>query len=188
LSLLQDGAVSTDAGSSPVSMQHAQQLLEALQEPLKSGGTAHVSCLKSITADASLNCNNDGQWVVAGKTGTPLSPHDAMTYTARKQACDRTRARPDTVSRRHDWARCVVPPIKWFAYLLGQRDNGQIRWKKAVVVLAERNWNAQTGLIDTPFDRGGNVAAELGLRMARSLVEQAQNTIATQESSHASKP
>jgi hypothetical protein len=188
LSLLQDGAVATDVGSSAVSMQHARQLLEALQEPLKSGGTAHVSCLKSITADASLNCNNSGQWVVAGKTGTPLFPHDAMTYTARKQACDRIRDRPDTVSRRHDLARCVVPPTKWFAYLLGQRENGQIRWKTAVVVLAERNWNAQTGLIDTPLDRGGNVAAELGLRMARSLVEQAQNKIAKQGNIHASKP
>jgi cell division protein FtsW (lipid II flippase) len=188
LSLLQTGEVSTDAASSPVSMQHARQLLEALQEPLKSGGTAHVSCLKSITADASLNCNNDGQWVVAGKTGTPLFPHDAMTYAARKQACARIKARPDTVSRRHEWARCVVPPTKWFAYLLGQRDNGQIRWKKAVVVLAERNWNANTGLVDTPFDRGGNVAAELGLRLARSLVEQSLNTTATKESTHASKP
>ena len=169
-------------------MQHAQLLLEAMQEPIKSGGTAHVSCLKSITADALLNCNNDGQWVVAGKTGTPLFPHDAMTYMARKQACDRIRARPGTASSRHEWARCVVPPTKWFAFLLGQRVNGHIRWKKAVVVLAERNWNARTGLLDTPFDRGGSVAAELGLRMARSLVEQAQKTLATQESIHASNP
>ena len=188
LSLLQGGGVATDAGSSQVSMQHAQLLLEAMQEPIKSGGTAHVSCLKSITADALLNCNNDGQWVVAGKTGTPLFPHDAMTYMARKQACDRIRARPGTASSRHEWARCVVPPTKWFAFLLGQRVNGHIRWKKAVVVLAERNWNARTGLLDTPFDRGGSVAAELGLRMARSLVEQAQKTLATQESIHASNP
>ena len=188
LSLVQDGGAALDAGSSPVSMQHARQLLEALQEPLKTGGTAHVSCLKAITADARLSCNNDGQWVVAGKTGTPLFPHDAMTYTARKQACDRIKARPDSVSRRHEWARCVVPPTKWFAFLLGQRDNGQIRWKKAVVVLAERNWNAQSGLIDTPFDRGGNVAAELGLRMARNLVERESNAHVTQESSHAQNP
>jgi cell division protein FtsW (lipid II flippase) len=171
LSLVQDTAAADDAGTSPVSMQHARQLLEALQEPLKPGGTAHVSCLKAITADARLNCDNNGEWVVAGKTGTPLFPHDAMTYMARKQACDRIKATPDSASRRHEWARCVVPPTKWFALLLGQRVSGQIHWKKVVVVLAERNWNAQTGLIDTPFDRGGNVAAELGMRMAQTLVE-----------------
>lgn len=188
LSLVQDGATAVDAGTSPVSMQHTRQLLEALQEPLKPGGTAHVSCLKAITADARLNCNNNGEWVVAGKTGTPLFPHDAMTFSVRKQACDRIKARPDSASRRHEWARCVVPPTKWFAFLLGQRDNGQIRWKKAVVVLAERNWNAQTGLIDTPFDRGGYVAAELGMRMARTLVERESNVPASQEASHAQNP
>ena len=56
------------------------------------------------------------------------------------------------------------------------------------MVLAERNWNAQSGLIDTPFDRGGNVAAELGLRMARNLVERESNAHVTQESSHAQNP
>lgn len=176
LSLVRGGGVARDADASPVSKEHARMLLEAMLEPLKPGGTAHVSCLKSITSDARLNCRNDGQWVVAGKTGTPLFPHDAMTYTARKQACDRIAARPDSASRRHEWARCIVPPTKWFAFVLGQRVNGQIHWKKAVVVLAERNWNAHTGLIDTPFDRGGSVAAELGLHMARSLVELAQDT------------
>ena len=40
---------------------------------------------------------------------------------------------------------------------------------KVVVVLAERNWNQRTGLIDSPNDRGPNVAAEAGLSLVNAL-------------------
>ena len=42
-------------------------------------------------------------------------------------------------------------------------------WTKIIVVLAERNWNKITGLIDTPNDQGSNVAAEAGLVFISSI-------------------
>jgi cell division protein FtsW (lipid II flippase) len=164
-----------------VEQVHAQRLLDALLEPLKQGGTAHASCLKAINPDGMLNCDNTGQWVIAGKTGTPLFPHDAWTHQMRARECARVASQPDSMAKRHQWARCLVPPTKWYAYLLGKHEEGRIKWVKAVVVLSERNWHATTGLVDTPFDRGGNVAAEIGLRMARILTEQATQSARQQE-------
>jgi len=99
----------------------------------------------------------------------------------RARECARVASQPDSMAKRHQWARCLVPPTKWYAYLLGKHEEGRIKWVKAVVVLSERNWHATTGLVDTPFDRGGNVAAEIGLRMARILTEQATQSARQQE-------
>lgn len=176
VTLMMPQAKTSSASTNHVAPEHAAKILQALQEPLKPGGTAHLSCLKAITGDQTMNCDNTGDWVIAGKTGTPLFPHDTLTFTERKAQCDKLRHMPPTTAQRHQVARCQVAPIKWFAFLLGQRDGARVKWSKAIVVLAERNWNARTGLVDTPLDRGGNVAAELGLRVARAIAEATEST------------
>lgn len=160
----------------PIAPEHAQRLLTAMLEPIKPGGTAHLACLKSLLGQDQdlINCQNNGRFVIAGKTGTPLFPHDRITHQQRLERCDRIKSQSHSIGQQHQMARCLVAPYKWFGSLLGERlANGQIHWSKAVVVLAERNWQIN-GLIDTPQDRGGNVAAELALRMAHSLAKQHQ--------------
>ena len=58
-------------------------------------------------------------------------------------------------------------PTKWYAFLASAP--GSKTWDKVIVVLAERNWNRQTGLIDSPNDNGANVAAEIGLALVNGL-------------------
>lgn len=183
LSLIDAGG--KNAAENRVAPAHARRLLEALTEPVKHGGTAHFSCLQAMRGDELLNCSNSGQWVMAAKTGTPLFPHDAITHAQRKQHCDAVLSSPPSVARRHEVARCLVPPIKWFALLLGKRDGDHVVWSKAIVVLAERNWSAWTGRVDSPYDRGGNVAAEIGLRMARMVVEPTGSKVHSKAESHA---
>lgn len=174
LSILESGAPLGSTQRNAVEQQHAKRLLRELLEPIKPEGTAHSSCLKAIHSDGLINCRNNGRWVVASKTGTPLFPHDGLTFRQRKAHCDKVSALSDGPVKQHEWARCVVPATKWYALLLGKNQGEQIVWTKAVVVLTERNWSAETGLIDSPFDRGGNVAAEIGLRLARKLAENAE--------------
>ncbi|WP_054257199.1 FtsW/RodA/SpoVE family cell cycle protein [Paenacidovorax caeni] len=187
VSIIKRAETGAGIGVPAVAPQHARRLLEALLEPVKPSGTAHSSCVKAMAGDSLMNCNNTGRWVVASKTGTPLFPHDAMNYQRRQQACDKVKALSDGIVRRHEWARCVVPPTKWYAYVLGKSDGQGIVWTKIVVVLTERNWSARTGLIDSPFDRGGNVAAEIGLRLARQLAEAAEHQNLT-ETIHGAAP
>lgn len=185
ISVLNNHAPVVASSPNAVEPAFARQLIGALMEPVKPGGTAHLSCLKAMTGDGLMNCDNHGRWVMAAKTGTPLFPHDAWTYSERKQACQGIKLNSKSVARSHQMARCNIAPTKWFALLLGQQEGTSVRWTKAVVVLAERNWNAQTGMVDTPYDRGGNVAAEVGLRIARHLVEQAELSQASKENLYA---
>lgn len=176
ISVLSQRASGAPSGKNPVPIApaHAKRLLSAMLEPLKPGGTAHLACLKSLQGSDQdlLNCQNTGRFVIAGKTGTPLFPHDQLTHQQRMERCDRLKRQSPSIAQQHQMARCLVAPTKWFGALLGERQaNGQIQWSKAVVVLAERNWS-KTGLIDTPLDRGGNVAAELGLRMAHRMAHE----------------
>lgn len=164
---------------------HAIRLLRAMQEPIKPGGTAHLACTRVLQGGGALNCLNTGSWVMATKTGTPLFPHDKWPHAQREKYCQDLRRQPGAaVVRSPQWAHCVVAPYKWFALLLGKSDGTAVHWQKAVVTLAERNWNARTGMVDTPFDRGGNVAAEVGLRVAQHIAQRTERAPITPETPH----
>ena len=171
----------------------ANRILNALSKTVHPGGTAHLACLKALAEtsntkgdgaevavptlanikNAQIDCGQggDSQWVIASKTGTPLFPHDQHTYRQRLQHCNLVAAMHDGQAKQYEWSRCQVAPVKWFAAVLGKKEGKKIDWKKIIVVIAERNWNAKTGMVDTPFDRGGNVAAEIGISTARALIQ-----------------
>jgi len=163
----------------------AQALLQAMGNTILPEGTAHSACLRveAILSNQSegqsprINCLNSGEWVLSGKTGTPLFPHDTLTYSQRENHCQQIAILPDSQAKRHEQVRCQVPPVKWFASVMGQRQSdGRIDWQKIIIVIAERNWNAITGLIDTPLDHGSSVAAEVALLAANRMIDNAPTT------------
>lgn len=158
----------------------AVALLHAMGNSILPEGTANSACLR---VEAILNrqtpgnkpfidCHHPGNWVVSGKTGTPLFPHDKYTYLQRENYCQKVARQPDSQGKRYEEVRCMVSPVKWYASAVGQRrSDGRIEFKKIIIVLAERNWNARTGQIDSPYDKGSpNVAAEVALLTANRLI------------------
>lgn len=170
----------------------ANRILAALSKTVQPGGTAHLACLRALAQarttemdaplvkaptlrdikTAPIDCGQGGssQWIIASKTGTPLFPHDQYTYRQRLQHCSTVAAMHEGPAKQYEWIRCQVTPVKWFVAVLGKKDGNKIDWQKIIVVITERNWNAKTGRVDTPLDRGGNVAAEIGLATARALI------------------
>lgn len=151
--------------SRPIAMQAAtaHTIITALsQTPLR--GTAHAACLKAAIPGGMLQCQTGSSTALrlAGKTGTPLFPDDGLTLAQWRTQCSQLKGQ--TV---HQQARCGYSPYKWFALLVG-KPNSSV-WDKAIVVLAERNWNQQTGQIDSVDDKGSNIAAEVGLVIANAL-------------------
>ncbi len=159
----------------------AQAVLHAMGNTILTGGTANSACLRveAILGHQTpgqkprIDCRQPNEWVLSGKTGTPLFPHDTLTFMQREQHCQSVANQPDSPAKRYEQVRCQVPPVKWFASVVGQKQlDGRIDWQKIIIVLAERNWNASTGLIDSPLDRGSpNVAAEVALLAANRLIE-----------------
>lgn len=158
----------------------AQALLHAMGNTILTGGTANSACLRveailghqTLGKKPQINCRQPGEWVLSGKTGTPLFPHDTLTFMQREQHCQNVANQPDSPAKRYEQVRCQVPPVKWFASVVGQkRSDGRTDWQKIIIVLAERNWNATTGLIDSPLDRGSSVAAEVALLAANKLIQ-----------------
>lgn len=151
----------------------ARRILDALSKTTHPGGTAHVACLRALgdRRGSRLDCGQGGtgQWMIAAKTGTPLFPHDDITAQERLQLCRNVANMVKSPIRQHAWTRCQVAPTKWFAAVLGKKVGDQVDWQKVIVVLAERNWSAHTGKVDTPLDRGGNVAAEIAIATANAL-------------------
>ena len=169
----------------------AQRILKALSKTMHPGGTAHVACLRALASGSAkpgedlpaipslvdmrgslIDCGQGGasQWVIAAKTGTPLFPHDDITHQERLQHCRKVANMTQSPAKQHAWTRCQVAPTKWFAAVLGKKVGEQVDWQKVIIVLAERNFNAHTGKVDTPLDRGGNVAAEIAIATANALI------------------
>jgi hypothetical protein len=137
-------------------------------------GTAYAACLKASQTGGVLRCqaNDPAGLRIAGKTGTPLFPADKLSLPQWRAQCAQLLVQPQIGRRqreehRHALVRCGLSPYKWYAALLGKP--GSDSWDTAVVVLAERNWNAQSGVIDSAEDHGANVAAEIGLSVANAL-------------------
>jgi len=159
----------------------AQALLQDMENTILTGGTANSACLHVENMLGShafrISCLQPGEWVLSSKTGTPLFPHDTLTYQQRERHCQHIKTQRDSPSKRHELVHCQVPPVKWFASVMGQkRPDGRIDWQKIIIVIAERNWNASTGLIDTPLDRGSSVAAEVALLAANRMIENTPTT------------
>ncbi|MBK7331657.1 MAG: hypothetical protein IPI87_04360 [Betaproteobacteria bacterium] len=118
-------------------------------------GTARLACEQVFDA---ATCR-DMDWI-AGKTGTPTFPNDDVSLDELARTCvagvARTRAR---------FAACgALRPYKWYAaaYRADPLDPG---WTKAIAVLVERNWIAESGRIHGAGDHGPNPAAEIALQI-----------------------
>ena len=153
-------------------------------------GTARSACLSAaaVLAGSLLPCvaekgDTAGPVIrIAGKTGTPVFSADqgekkSLTLPLWRAQCDQVQ-RDLAVARKgqarwyalaNEAGKCNMFPTKWYAFLVGAP--GGDGWDKVVVVLAERNWNQRTGLIDSPNDNGPNVAAEAGLSFANILYD-----------------
>lgn len=151
-------------------------------------GTARSACLAAaaalpggllpcrVTADAP----GGALLRIAGKTGTPVFSADqgdkkslplaqwrAQCAQVRRQLAAQQVGRAGWYALSNEAGKCNMVPSKWYAFLVGAP--GGDGWDKVVVVLAERNWNQRSGLVDSPNDNGPNVAAEAGLSFANAL-------------------
>ena len=122
-------------------------------------GTARGACEQVFDARKCTEID----WI-AGKTGTPSFRNDdrSLSDLARLCAAD---AVPAAKSRRDRDSCGPLRPYKWYVatYRSDPRDP---RWTKAIAVLAERNWLADTGRIHGAGDRGPNPAAEIAMQIA----------------------
>ena len=155
-------------------------------------GTARSACLSaaSVLTGSRLPCvttagDADGPSMrIAGKTGTPVFSADqgekkSLSLSQWKAQCARIqhdlaashKGQPHWYALSNEAGKCNMFPTKWYAFLVSAP--GSKTWDKVVVVLAERNWNQRTGLIDSPNDNGPNVAAEAGLSFANILYHRA---------------
>jgi hypothetical protein len=151
-------------------------------------GTARSACLAAVSAmpGSLLPCAATvGGWSqpalrIAGKTGTPVFSADqgdkkSLSLNQWRTQCERIRigmaALPKESQTRfsllNEAGKCNMTPTKWYAFLTSAP--GSKTWDKVIVVLVERNWNQQTGLIDSPNDNGANVAAEIGLALVNGF-------------------
>ena len=151
-------------------------------------GTARSACLSAaaVLPAGALPCvAASGETAgpamrIAGKTGTPVFSADqgekkSSSLAQWRAQCNAHRlelaalhaGQPRWYAVSNEAGKCNMFPTKWYAFLVGAP--GGSGWDKAVVVLAERNWNRRTGLIDSPNDNGPNVAAEAGLSFANML-------------------
>ncbi len=112
---------------------------------------------------------------IASKTGTPVFSADRLALTQWRASCAQTSrdfqaGREGELRRYHvknELAKCNMRPVKWYAMMVGLPHTRT--WDKVIVVLAERNWNTLTDIVDTPGDVGSSVAAEVGLALANAL-------------------
>ncbi|MDP2831921.1 MAG: hypothetical protein Q8Q28_01215 [Pseudomonadota bacterium] len=106
----------------------ARALLAGMARVPLQGGTAHSACRQVGAGEIACRQDDAAPIVVAGKTATPLFPHDRLTPQARLERCRQARG--------HERSYCELAPIKWFAGYAGPRDGG---YRIAIVVLTERN-------------------------------------------------
>ncbi len=122
-------------------------------------GTARLACEQVFDARQCAEID----WI-AGKTGTPSFRNDdrSLSELARLCAAD---AAPAAKSPRDRDSCGPLRPYKWYVATY-RSDPGDPRWTKAIAVLTERNWLADTGRIHGAGDRGPNPAAEIAMQIA----------------------
>ncbi len=159
--------VAPDAKLTGIERHHARLITQGMNLVARPGGTAHAACLAVLGAATCKAIN-----FASLKTGTPAFTHDRLTASERVDACEsaaaairaarNTNQRPATTDTIES-ARCAMQPYKWTVALIKDSDAADAPFTRAVAVLAERNYR-QDGVIDSAYDRGVNVAAELVFR------------------------
>jgi hypothetical protein len=119
-------------------------------------GTSRRACEQVFDAKACTEID----WI-AGKTGTPTFPNDDRSLDQLARLCT-----APTVKVRRDRDACgPLRPYKWYVAAY-RADPDSPRWTKAIGVLTERNWWADTGRIHGAGDHGPNPAAEIAMQIA----------------------
>jgi hypothetical protein len=119
-------------------------------------GTARLACEQVLDA---RTCR-EMDWI-AGKTGTPTFPNDGRSLDELARLCA-----GGTVKASSDRNACgPLRPYKWYVAAY-RTDPNDARWTKAIGVLTERNWMAETGRIHGAGDLGPNPAAEIAMQIA----------------------
>ena len=120
------------------------------------GGTSRGACEQVFTAEFCARMD----WI-AGKTGTPTFPNDDRSLDELARLCA-----PGVAKTKAERAACgPLRPYKWYVAAY-RTDPANPRWTKAIAVLAERNWIADTGRIHGAGDHGPNPAAEIAMQVA----------------------
>ena len=119
-------------------------------------GTSRRACEQVFLADFCARMD----WI-AGKTGTPTFPNDDRTLDDLAKLCA-----PGVAKTKAERAACgPLRPYKWYVAAY-RSDPANPRWTKAIGVLTERNWIAESGHVHGAGDHGPNPAAELAIQVA----------------------
>jgi hypothetical protein len=154
--LAEDHARWTAAARDPVRVgrEAAEVILSGLVHSHRHG-TARRACEQVFDARA---CR-DIDWI-AGKTGTPTFPNDDRTLDELATLCAAGTRR----AAAEETACGGLRPYKW--YVAAYREPGGVGWTKAIAVLTERNWLADSGRVHGAGDHGPNPAAEIAFQVA----------------------
>ena len=145
------------AQPNPLSRDVAEVILSGLSFSHRNG-TARSACEQVFDAKS---CREIG-WL-AGKTGTPSFPSDGISLDALAKLCAAGAAKPHP-------ACSSLRPYKWYVAAYRSDPRGSGPWTKAIAVLSERNWIAQSGQVHGASDHGPNPSAEIAMQVAgRSL-------------------
>jgi hypothetical protein len=144
-----------DAAPGKISHDAAEVILSGLSYSHRAG-TARLACEQVLDA---RTCR-EMDWI-AGKTGTPTFPNDGRSLDELARLCA-----GGAVKARSDRDACgPLRPYKWYVAAY-RTDPNDARWTKAIGVLTERNWMADTGRIHGAGDQGPNPAAEIAMQIA----------------------
>ena len=138
-----------------ISRDAAEVILSGLSYSHRNG-TARAACEQVFDARA---CR-DIDWI-AGKTGTPTFPNDDRSLDELARLCAAGVAR----NAADELACSSLRPYKWYVAAY-RSDPRSPLWNKAIGVLAERNWLADSGRVHGAGDHGPNPAAEIALQIA----------------------
>jgi hypothetical protein len=157
-------AAARGASDSHLTREIAEVIVSGLSYSHRAG-TARLACEQVFDAKA---CR-DIDWI-AGKTGTPTFPNDDLTLDDLARLCAPSAARPradaTSAKAREIAATCgALRPYKWYVATY-RSDPANPRWTKAIGVLTERNWLAESGRIHGAGDHGPNPAAEIAMQIA----------------------
>ena len=143
------------AEPSKIAQDAAEVILSGLSYSHRAG-TARLACEQVFDA---RTCR-DMDWI-AGKTGTPTFPNDDRSLGDLAKLCAGGAARTTS-----DRSACgPLRPYKWYVAAY-RTDRNDPHWTKAIGVLTERNWMADTGRIHGAGDQGPNPAAEIAMQIA----------------------
>jgi hypothetical protein len=122
-------------------------------------GTARLACEQVFDARTCAQMD----WI-AGKTGTPSFRNDDRSLSELARLCA-AEAGVSAKPRRDRDGCGPLRPYKWYVATY-RSDPNDPRWTKAIAVLTERNWLADTGRVHGAGDRGPNPAAEIAMQIA----------------------